>query len=146
MDIFKLFWPDFDFIILQSLLIALAAMLLPRLKVTSLFGPILTAIAISWFNEIYWDSSLFFNLPDSFTPKTLLLLLSNALIFWVLVKILPGIEISGFLSALLAPVIITLCSYLIRHYVGDIDWLAVFNFVKDLFNQARIYFLSSKAT
>jgi hypothetical protein len=57
--------------------------------------------------------------------QALLLFLANGVLFWILVKILPGIEVQGVLPALAAPVVFTLTSLFIDHYLADVDWLAL---------------------
>jgi hypothetical protein len=56
------------------------------------------------------------------TIKALLLILTNGIIFWVLVKILPGIEVEGIMPALAAPVIFSLLSVIVPVISGHIEW------------------------
>ena len=53
------------------------------------------------------------------------MLLANGLVFWVLVKILPGIEVSGLLPAIAAPVVFSITSLLVYRYGKDVDWVGV---------------------
>ena len=70
----------------------------------------------------------------------LLLVGINGLIFWVLVKLLPGIEVDGFLPALLAPVVFSVLNVLVFTYGRQIDWGAVFEFTVKFFEAAKAYF------
>ena len=142
MDIITTLIPDIDFIVLQTIAMTLTAFLLPHFKITSITGPFLTVIALAWFNNLYWDSALFSNLNFDFSSQTLILLLSNGLIFFILVKILPGIEISSIFIALLAPIIFSIFSYLFEHYVGEIHWSNLFGFLSDFFLYLRSYVTS----
>ncbi len=80
-------------------------------------------IALALVNAHIWDAALFFSVPESFSTQALTLLIANGAIFWVLVKILPGIEIDGILTAFIAPSIFAVCSYLIGQYGQHIDFI-----------------------
>ena len=97
------------------------ALLIPRLTITSIFGALGIVIGIALVNAKLWDAALFFSVPDSFTVHTATLLIANGLIFWILVKLLPGIQVEGLLPALAAPVVFTGCSMLIGAVSPHID-------------------------
>ena len=105
--------------VLQTAAMGLTAALLPKLRITGPLGALLTVAALALMNATVWDAGLFASLPGSFSTQTLGLLLANGVLFWVLVKLLPGIEVDGFLPALAAPVIYTGLSVLISQY-GDL--------------------------
>jgi hypothetical protein len=50
------------------------------------------------------------------------LLAVNGGIFWVIVKVLPGIESKGILPVLIAPIVFTTCSVALPRVVSQIDW------------------------
>lgn len=99
------------------------AWLIPGLKVRSLFGAFVTVIAIAVLNATIWDPRLFYSLPQTFSSFALSLFFANGVIFWILVKVLPGIEVKGVFPALLAPCVFTLASVAIGHYAQNIDWM-----------------------
>lgn len=113
--------------LLQTLSMAITALLIPGLMITSIFGALITVLALAFINASIWDAALFFSIPDSFTMQALMLFGANGLIFWVLVKLLPGIEVRGFLPAFIAPVVFTLTSLVISNYAADIDWERIFD-------------------
>ena len=102
--------------------------LLPNLRVTSIFAPFFTVISIALVNTYIWDAALFLSIPDHFSTKALLLILVNGGLFWILVKLLPGIEIKGILPALLAPLIFSGLNILITLYLPPIDWMKIGEF------------------
>jgi hypothetical protein len=51
-----------------------------------------------------------------------LLFLCNGFIFWLLVKLLPDIQVEGLLPALVAPVVFTACSLAVTTYGTQVDW------------------------
>ena len=109
----------------QCLAMALVTLLIPNLKITSIFGPILAVLALSLINTFAWSSTLFAAIPDQISAQTLTLLCVNVFIFWAVVKILPGIETKGILPSLIAPVVFTLCSIAIPKVAQTVDWSAV---------------------
>jgi uncharacterized membrane protein YvlD (DUF360 family) len=106
---------------LQTVAMMLTALLIPRMRITSIFGAMGIVLALGLVNATVWDTALFFSVPSSFSGHALTLLAANGLIFWVLVKLLPGIEIDGFAPAFVAPVVFTALSLVISTYGRDID-------------------------
>jgi putative membrane protein len=124
---------------LQTLAMLLTAILIPGLRVTSIFGAFSMVLALGFVNSHYWDASLFFSLPSAFSIKAAGLLVMNALIFFVLTKILPGIEITRISSALFAPVVFTVVNLFLNKYSSHIDWKAVADFILMLLSQAKAW-------
>lgn len=107
--------------VLQVLALGITVFLIPRLKVTSIFGPILTVLALAAVDTYVWDGALFLAIPDEITYKAAVVLLSNGALFWILVKLLPGIEVSGVLPCIFAPVVFSVVSMFLQHYLGSKD-------------------------
>jgi len=137
---------NLDFWILQSAAMLLTVLIVPKLRLTGLSGVILMIAALALVNNVLWDPSLFSALPDTLSSRTVLLLFTNGVIFFVLVKLLPGIEIDGLLPAIAAPIVFTLSSVLIRTYGTDVDWEKFFVSVaetgSELFHSLRTFFQS----
>ena len=114
--------PYFNFWILQLFAMMLTLLLIPRLRVTGISGALLMVGGIALVNAFLWDAELFYALPKSPSMNALMLLLANGVIFWLLVKLLPGIEVEGVLPALIAPVVFTCCAVIIHRYGKDVDW------------------------
>lgn len=138
--------PNLNFILLQSLAITILAMLMPKLKITSIAGPILTVIVLSYINDTFWDEKLFFSVPDAPELKALYLILVNALIFYVLVKILPGIEISGIVPALVAPLYLVCSTYIIKTYFHNFDIAKLMVYLLNILTYLKTYFLGPEST
>lgn len=109
---------DFNFTpwFFQVLAMCLTVAIIPNLRITGIIGPILAVVALSLINSHFWEPSLFFKLPTGFTSQSALLLLMNGLIFWIMVKLLPGIEVDGLLPAVLAPIVFTVTSIVLDQY------------------------------
>lgn len=88
-------------------------------------------------NATLWDAALFFSLPNSVSFKVITLFLINGALFWLVAKILPGIEVRGIMPALAAPLVFTVCSMLIDIYGRDVNWLEVYRLIEGGFAGLR---------
>lgn len=111
--------------ICQAVTMFATTLVIPKLRITSIFGAFWIVMAIAFVNATVWDAALWFSLPESFTNQAVTLLLANGMIFWVLVKMLPGIEVDGLIPAIVAPVVFTVISLLIATYAKNLDWIAL---------------------
>ena len=130
-------------IFLQSVALVITAAIIPGLRVTSIFGPILMVTALSITNKYLWDQTLFQTIPHEVTYNALKLLFANGLVFWVLVKLLPGIEIEGILPALVAPILLTFVGVYVMDFGGRIDWVQVLTKIKDIILGFKVQLLGS---
>jgi len=119
----------------------ITAFLLPGLRVTSIFGAVLCVVALAFINAHLWSAALFFHVPMELSIHAVALLGANGAIFWIIVKLLPGIEISGILSAILAPVAFTVIAILIQIYMSEIDWAPILESALNKVAEIRDYFL-----
>lgn len=129
--------------VIQVVAMAFTALALPRLRVTSIFGPIMMVLALGAINIFYWDESLFGFIPTTLNLRIFALFLVNGVIFWALVKLLPGIEVDGILPALVAPIIFSLLSILIQKYSPLIPWQEIYETALALLGQLKTYFTAS---
>ena len=138
-----LFAIDFNYWFLQTVAMMITAFAVPRLKITGILGALGTVLALAFINSKIWDAALFFHIPSSLSVQALLLLVTNGVIFYVLVKLMPGIQIKGILPAICAPLVFTITSLVISNYAHLIDWKAVFDTVFAGVEKLRAYFLES---
>lgn len=103
----------------------LTCLLIPKLRITGLFGAVGIVIGLALVNATVWDAALFFSVPDSLSLHALTVFAANGLLFWVMVKLLPGIEVEGILPALVAPVVFSVLSLLVGYWGAEIDWAGV---------------------
>ena len=125
---------------LQTVAMMVTALLIPKLKVTGPFGALTTVVALAFINSKVWDAALFFHIPDTLTVQALTLFLTNGIIFWILIKILPGIEVEGVAPALIAPVVFTITSWVISEYGSQVNWAAVLEFVIQMLESLKSHF------
>ena len=126
--------------VLQTVAMLITAWLIPRLRITSIFGAILIVVALAFVNSKVWDTALFLKIPDTLSYQTAMLVLTNGLLFWILIKLLPGIEVDGIIPALIAPIVFSFTSLLISKYGNSIDWVAIFDSIMKILNEIRAYF------
>ena len=113
---------NYSFWAMQTIAMMATGWVVPKLKISNPLGAAVMVIALAFVNSHIWDAALFFEIPDSFTSRTLTLLIANGVIFWVLVKILPWVEIEGCFSAIVAPIAFTLMSFLCSYLATNVDW------------------------
>ena len=113
---------DLSYWAYQTVAMLLTCFLIPKLKVDGIFPALTTVLVLAFINSHLWSAALFFEIPDTMTHRTITLLISNGVIFWIVVKLLPGIEIEGFLPAIIAPIVFTVTSILIGIYAPMVDW------------------------
>lgn len=129
--------PQLAFWAFQTIAMLITAWLLPGLKVSGPIPAFITVIALALVNAKIWDAALFFSVPDAMTTQAIVLLVANALIFWVVVKLLPGIEIDGVFSAVAAPVLFTVTSLFLSVVAKDVDWNHVLEKTKEVAQQVK---------
>ena len=130
--------------IFQTVAIALTTFLLPKLKITSIFGAIGMVVGLSLVNHYLWASDLFTALPNSLSAKSIVLFFSNGVIFFALVKFLPGIEVEGLFTALIAPILFSVLTVLIQKYAPLVDWGQVFQSLIDFIISLKSYILGQQ--
>lgn len=144
MDILSLF--SFERWVLQAVAMALTAAVIPKLRVTSIAGPVLAVVALAFLNTHIWSAALFFQVPNSLTTQTGLLVIVNGVIFWILVKLLPGIEVDGVLPALVAPIVFTVLSVVVERYGTQVDWYKLAAQLLEFVGQLKDYFMAPEAS
>jgi len=109
----------------QFIAMGLTIFLIPRLTVTNITGAFIILVALSVVNSTVWDAGLFLGVPGDFSSQAVQIILVNGVIFWILVKALPGIETQGLMPALVAPLVFSFVSALLRVYAHDVDWIGM---------------------
>lgn len=135
---------NYSFWIIQTVAMMLTVFFIPKLKVEGPIPAFLTVLALSFINSHVWDAALFFKVPDTLSSQAALLILTNGLIFWLVVKILPGIETQGILPALVAPIVFSVTSVLVRDLDRSIDWSKVLSQTMVIVQQIKSYFTGAK--
>lgn len=123
--------------IIQAVALALTALILPGLRISSLFSLVGLVFIISLTNSLIWDAALFYQIPDSLTSQSLLTVAANGLLFFVLVRILPGVECDGIGTAIISPILFSILTVGLSRYGKDINWNLVGQAIMDLINMVK---------
>ena len=134
---------NFEYWALQTAAMLFTALLLPGLTVKGPIAALGAVITLALVNAWFWDSSLFLALPDSASVQTLTLIAVNGALFWIVVKLLPGIEISGIIPALLAPIVFSGCSLLVPIIAHHIEWGPLLTKTQETFVEIKEYIQST---
>lgn len=129
--------------VIQTFAMMLTAFLIPKLRVSGPIPALATVVTLGFINAHYWSAALFFSLPADVTSNAIFLFLANGVLFWIVVKVLPGIEVEGVLPALAAPVVFTVISVLLNENLKDVDWNVVWQEVTGFVQAVRGRFLES---
>lgn len=116
-----------DILILQTIAMIITAILLPGFTVKGPISAFIAVACLSIINTHLWDTALFFSIPNSVTSHALTLVLANGILFWVLVKILPGIDTKGIVTPLIAPIVFTFFSVVLYDKAPYIHWRKLFS-------------------
>jgi putative membrane protein len=121
-----------DIWITQCIAMLITAILLPGFTVSGPLSALIAVVSLAFVNTQLWDAALFFSVPNSLTVHALTLIVANGALFWILVKILPGIDTRGIIAPLVAPIIFTVISMYLHENAKDIDWNKVWHKTKDV--------------
>ena len=123
--------------ITQIVALALTAWILPGLKISNLLSLVGMVFIISLTNSMLWDAALFYQIPDSISLQALLTILANGLFFFVLVRLLPGIECTGIGTAIISPILFSLLTIGLSRYGKDVNWESIGQTIVDTITWAK---------
>ncbi len=99
--------------IVNAAALLLVAYLYPGVHVESFVAALVAALVLGLVNAVVRPILVILTLPVTLVTLGLFLFVLNALLFWMVASLVPGIEVKGFLAALLGSIlysIITLVS------------------------------------
>ena len=96
--------------VLYSLAIIFIAWVIPGISVETFWTAMIAAIVIALINTFIKPIIQFISLPVNFLTLGLFTFVINALLFMLAGAITPGLEVDGFLSALLGSILLSLLS------------------------------------
>ena len=99
--------------LLFSLLIIFIAWVVPGISVENFFSAMIACIIIAIINAFIKPIVKFISLPINFLTLGLFTLVINALLFMLAGAITPGLEVEGFLSALIGSILLAIISPII---------------------------------
>ena len=99
---------------LFAMAIMLIAWIVPGIGVSGFLSALIVALVMGIINAFIKPVISLITLPVNFFTLGLFGLVVNALLFWLAGVIVPGFEVSGFLSALLGSILLSLLGVLIN--------------------------------
>lgn len=130
---------------LQTAAMLITAIALKGFTISNPLSALFLVISLGFVNSHIWDTALFFNIPNQLSIHSVTLLCSNAVLFWIMVKLLPGISIKGIIAPLLAPIIFTITSILISEYGNNIDWNYLYKTTYEAIQKVKEFIQSAKS-
>ncbi|MEM9100938.1 MAG: phage holin family protein [Pseudomonadota bacterium] len=100
-------------IIVSSFLLLVVADILKGIDIKNLKSAIILALVLGLANAIIKPVLIFLTIPITIITLGLFLLVINAFCFYVCAKLVDGVEIRGFLSALLGSILLSILNSLI---------------------------------
>ncbi len=96
--------------VLFALIIMFVGWLTPGLEVENFLTAMIAAVVIALINAFIKPIIMFLTLPINLLTLGIFTLVINAALFMFAAYLVPGIEVSGFLSALIASLLISIFS------------------------------------
>jgi len=105
-------------LLLSGMSVLVVAKLLPGIKVRSYFSAVLFAAAIGVLNAIAWTYLAALTIPLTWMTLGISGLVINGVIFMVAGALVPGVEVSGCLTAMLASLGVTFMNWAMHFVLG----------------------------
>ena len=122
---------------LQTIALLITALLIPRFTIAGPVSALKFVVTLSLINTTLWNTNLFATIPNSLTAHSLTVVLANAVLFWVLAKLVHGVNIDGIMPAIVGPIVFTIISAGTYSFGKDIDWMSVFHQAQKAVETAR---------
>jgi len=91
----------------------LTARVVPGIRVKSFGGAVFFSLVFALLNKLLFLPLVMFTFPIVLVSLGLFLIIINAFLFWLADKIVAGVELDGFGSAILASVVVTVINWAI---------------------------------
>ncbi len=91
-----------------ALIISFVAWIIPGISIENFWAAMIAAVVIALINAIIKPVLIFLTLPINILTLGLFTLIINAALFMFAAYIVPGIEVSGFLSAFLGSLLLSI--------------------------------------
>jgi putative membrane protein len=103
--------------LVNTVALLLTAWLVPGIGVESIWAGLLAALVLGVVNAIIRPVLLLLTLPLNVLTLGLFTLVINGLMLWLVSAVVPGFSVSGFWSALVGAVVLSVVSFLLSHLI-----------------------------
>lgn len=97
-----------------ALALFLTAQVVPGFKVDSFTAALIGAVVLGFVNAIVRPLLVLFTLPFTILTLGLFLFVVNAIAFWIVASLTPGLSVSGFLPAFMGAIVLSIASWLVN--------------------------------
>jgi len=104
-------------LIINAIVFYLIAMFVPGFHIVNFGAAIIAAIIFGLVNAIVRPILLIITLPLTIITLGLFIIVLNALMFWLVVWITPGLRVDGFTPALIGALIMMAVSFVLSHLI-----------------------------
>ncbi len=102
-----------------ALILMFVAWLTPGLEIANFWTAMIAAVVITLINAFIKPVVMFLTLPINFVTLGIFTLVINALLFMFAAYLVKGIEVEGFLSALIASILISIFSVILSIFKSE---------------------------
>ena len=106
-------------VLVNALAIMLAASVLPGIEVDGLVPTLAAAVLLGLVNAFVRPVLLILTLPITLVTRGLFLLVLNGFCFWLVAWLVKGFHVSGFGSALLGALVVSIVSWIVTALISD---------------------------
>jgi len=106
-------------VVVNALAIMLAASIVPGIQVDGLVPALVGGLLLGLVNAIVRPVLIILTLPITLITLGLFLLVLNGFCFWLVASIVKGFSVSGFWSACLGALIVTIVSWIMTALISD---------------------------
>jgi putative membrane protein len=97
-----------------ALALFLTAQIVPGFKVDSFTAALIGVVVLGFVNAIVRPLLILFTLPFTILTLGLFLFVVNAIAFWLVASLTPGLSISGFFPAFIGAIVLSVVSWLVN--------------------------------
>lgn len=106
-------------LVINALVLLLAAYLLSGVEVTSFYAALITAIVLGLVNAVIRPILILLTLPINILTLGLFILVINGLLILFVASFIDGFSVSGLLPAIMLSLVMWLCSWLTNALLID---------------------------
>ena len=97
-----------------ALALFITAQVVPGFKVDSFTAALIGAVILGFVNAIVRPLLILFTLPFTILTLGLFLFVVNAIAFWLVASLTPGLSVSGFFPAFVGAIVLSIVSWLVN--------------------------------
>jgi putative membrane protein len=112
-------------IVVNTLAIVVAAKLVPGIEVDGVLAALAAGLLLGVVNAVVRPVLLVLTFPITLVTLGLFLLVLNGLCFWLVAAVVKGFSVSGFWSAVLGALVVSVVSWVVTVLVSDTGRLVV---------------------